>query len=227
VDIFKEIVETRAAGKTLNGTWEFFGLKAFGQPVNLDDAITVKAMSTNSAQYVCVDIFKKALLALTIEEQHPQLLEPARMLSTCQPFPWSRPVWEGVKTVFNVVPCDNEFEREFAKFLDGCPDVRTFAKLPQIFGFSIEYTDAVMNLKSYFPDFVATDKAGTHWLLEAKGQENIDVIRKDGAALRWCENASKLTGTEWRYVKVPQKDYEALRPSHLADLVALQPASVV
>src|SRR5208283_167243 len=205
---------------------EFFELKAFGHPVNLDDSVTVKAMSTNAAQYVCVDIFKKALLTLTIEEQQPQLLEPERMLSTCQPFPWSRPVWEGAKTVFNLVPCDNEFEREFAKYLDGCPDVLSFAKLPQIFGFSIEYTDAAMNLKSYFPDFVAVDENETRWLLEAKGQENIDVVRKDGAALRWCENASKLTGKNWKYVKVPQKDYEALRPSHLDELAALQPISL-
>jgi type III restriction enzyme len=205
---------------------EFFELKAFGHPVDLSDPASVKAMSTNAAQYVCVDIFKKALLSLTIEEQQPQLLEPARMLSSCQPFPWSRPVWEGGKTVFNLVPCDNEFEREFAKFLDGCSDLRTFAKLPQIFGFSIEYTDAAMNLKSYFPDFVAVDDGGTHWLLEAKGQENIDVIRKDGAALRWCENASTLTGTTWRYIKIPQKDYEALRPVHLSDLSALQPLSL-
>jgi type III restriction enzyme len=57
-----------------------------------------------------------------------------------------------------------------------------------------------MSLKSYFPDFVAVDDAATHWLLEAKGQENIDMIRKDDAALRWCENAFKLTGTTWRYV---------------------------
>jgi type III restriction enzyme len=202
---------------------EFFELKAFGHVVDLNDPITVKGMSTNTAQYVCVDIFKKSLSALTIEERQPQLLEPPRMLSTCQPFPWSRPVWEGAKTVFNLVPCDNDFEREFAKFLDGCSDVRAFAKLPQIFGFSIEYTDAAMNLKSYFPDFVAIDDGETHWLLEAKGQENIDVIRKDAAAMRWCENASRLTETTWRYVKVPQKDYEALRPSNLADLAALQP----
>ena len=128
--------------------------------------------------------------------------------------------------MFNLVPCDNEFEREFAKYLDGCPDVVVFAKLPQIFGFSIEYTDAAMNLKSYFPDFVAVDEDGTSWLLEAKGQENIDVVRKDGAALRWCENASKLTEKKWKYVKVPQKDYEALRPSRLEDLAALQPVSL-
>jgi type III restriction enzyme len=205
---------------------EFFEYKAFGHPVDMDDRVTVKAMSTNAAQYVCVDVFKKALLSLTIEEQQPELLEPARMLSNCQPFPWSRPVWEGNKTVFNLVPCDNDFERDFAKFLDACPDVKTFAKLPQVFGFSIEYTDAAMNLRSYFPDFAAVDSAGNHWLLETKGQETIDVLRKDAAALRWCENATTLTGKQWKYVKVQQKEYEALQPHRLADLAALQPVSL-
>jgi type III restriction enzyme len=159
---------------------------------------------------------------VSVEEQEPQLLEPGRMLSTCPPFPWSRPVWEGRKCIFNLVPCDNDFEREFAKFLDNASDVRAFAKLPRAFGFSIEYTDAAMNLKHYEPDFVAVDAAGVHWLLETKGQETVDVLRKDVAAIRWCENATQLSGNEWRYVKVPQKAFETLQPTRLADLIALQ-----
>jgi len=207
---------------------EFFEAKAFGHLVDLNELATVKAMSTAVAHYVCVDVFKKALGGLAIEEQTPALLEPARMLSTCQPFPWSRPVWEGRKCVFNLVPCDNEFERDFAKFLDSdnAPDVRAFAKLPIAFGFAIEYTDGAMNLKSYYPDFVAVDNDGTYWLLETKGQETSDVPRKDAAALRWCENASKLTGSSWKYMKVPQKDFATLQPRRLADLAALQPQTL-
>jgi type III restriction enzyme len=201
---------------------EFFEHKAFGHSVDLGDAATVKAMGTAVAHYVCVDVFKRALSALTIEEHTPQLLEPARMLSTCQPFPWSRPVWEGQKCVFNLVPCDNDFEREFAKFLDNATDVRAFSKLPRAFGFAIEYMDAAMNLRNYEPDFVAVDSAGTHWLLESKGQETIDVFRKDVAAIRWCETASRLCGAEWKYIKVPQKEFETLQPVRLADLAALQ-----
>lgn len=201
---------------------EFFEEKAFGQRVDLNDAAVVKAMSTSVAHYVCVGVFRKDLAALIIEEQTPQLLEPARMLSTCVPFPWSRPVWEGRKCVFNLVPCDNEFERDFAKFLDNAPDVRAFSKLPQAFGFAIEYTDAAMNLRSYYPDFAAVDDAGGYWILETKGQETPDVARKDGAAGLWCENATKLTKSAWKYAKVPQKEFENLQPSRLADLTALQ-----
>lgn len=203
---------------------EFFEQKAFGQWVDLNDHEIVKAMSTPVAHYVCVDVFSKALKKLTIAEQEPTLLEPERMLSTCQPFPWSRQVWEGVKTVFNLVPCDNAFERDFAKFLDNAADVEAFAKLPQPFAFSIEYTDGAMNLRSYYPDFVAVDDKGVRWLLETKGAETDDVQHKDAAATQWCANATELTKTQWQYLKIPQKAFELLQPSRLADLKALQPA---
>jgi type III restriction enzyme len=202
---------------------EFFEHKAFGRTVDLDDPAIVKAMGTPVAHYVCVDVFKKALLSLSIEDQTPQLLEPARMLSTCQPFPWSRPVWEGRRCIFNLVPCENAFEREFAKFLDNAPDVKAFAKLPQPFGFSIDYTDTGMNLKSYYPDFVAVDSEGIHWLLETKGQETAEVPRKDRTATLWCENATNLSKTTWKYIKIPQKEFATLQPTRFKDLAALQP----
>jgi type III restriction enzyme len=127
------------------------------------------------------------------------------MLSTCQPFLWSRQVWEGVHTVFNLVPCENGFERDFAKFLDNAKDVRAFAKLPQAFGFSIEYTDGNVNLRSYYPDFVAVDEDGTRWFLETKGAETSEVAYKDAAATHWCENATALTKTTWQYPKSRKK----------------------
>jgi type III restriction enzyme len=202
---------------------EFFEEKAFGQHVDLTEMSVVRAMSTPVAHYVCVDVFSKTLKELTIAEQEPQLLEPARMLSACAPFPWSRPVWDGIKTVFNLVPCDNQFEREFARFLDNAEDVNAFAKLPQPFGFSIDYTDSGMNLRSYYPDFVAIDRKQTHWILETKGAEDLEVSYKDRAATQWCENATQLSGTRWQYLKVGQKVFETLQPTKLEHLAALKP----
>jgi type III restriction enzyme len=201
---------------------EFFERKAFGQAADLNSPEIVKAMSTPVAHYVCVDVFSKALKKLTISEQEPTLLEPERMLSGCQPFPWSRAVWEGTKFVFNMLPCDNNFERDFARFLDNAEDVTAFSKLPQPFGFSIEYIDSALNLRSYYPDFVAVDNKGTHWLLETKGVDIGDVTQKDAAAERWCENATQLTGTKWVYLKIPQKNFETLQPARLEHLVALR-----
>lgn len=200
---------------------EFFAEKAFGQHVDLEDREIVKAMGTNPAQYVCVSVFTKELRQLSIEEKTPELLQPNRMLSECKPFPWSRPVWEGHKCIFNLTPCENGFEREFAKFLDNAKDVDRFAKLPQIFGFALDYTDTANNLRSYYPDFVAVDEDGTHFILETKGQETSEVARKDAAAVQWCESATELTGTTWKYLKIPQKEFEMLQPRGLKDLSAL------
>ena len=35
----------------------------------------------------------------------------------------------------------------------------------------------------------------------------------------WCENATTLTGEQWRYVKVPQKEYMKLQPVEFYDLL--------
>ncbi len=109
---------------------EFFENKAFGRWVDLNDMVTVRAMSTQVAAYVCIQEFGRVLKQLSIADQVPQLLAPNRLLSTCQPFPWSRKVYEANHCVFNMVPCDNDFERAFAHFLDDAADVSAFAKLP-------------------------------------------------------------------------------------------------
>ncbi len=61
-------------------------------------------------------------------------------------------------------------------------------------------------------------------LLEIKGQETPEVRRKDDAAERWCEDATALTGVQWRYLKVPQKQFEQLEAATLTDLIVLAEA---
>lgn len=203
---------------------EFLATKAFGGPVDLGTPAMIQAISSNVAQYVTVKSFAGALRGLVVEELTPQLLNAGRRLSETPGFPYSRPTLPASKTVFNLVACDNEFERRFAKFLEEAPDVDAFAKLPEQFGFAIEYTDAAGNLRYYEPDFAVVLGDGTRYLVETKGREDIDVAHKDRAARIWCENATLLTGTSWSYLKVPQKEFESLQPADFADLLVLGPA---
>jgi type III restriction enzyme len=203
---------------------EFLQTRAFGERVNLDDPVIIKAIATNVAQYVTVKTFVEALRPLVVQELTPQLLSQGRKLSETPPFPYSRPTIKAKKTVFNLVPCGNKFEQAFAEFLNGAPDITAFAKLPEQFGFAIEYTDASNNLRYYEPDFVAVAESKTHYLVETKGREDVDVANKDRAATLWAENATRLTGTQWQYVKVPQKEFEKLEPSEFADMLVFVPA---
>ena len=148
------------------------------------------------------------------------MLVAARLLSETPAFPFSKQVFSANKTVFNFAACDNEFEARFARFLEHAPDVVAFAKLPSQFGFAIEYTDSTTSLRFYEPDFVAILVDGGHRLIETKGREDTDVAHKDRAARLWWENASRLTGQEWRYLKVPQAGFDKLQPTVFSDLVA-------
>lgn len=198
---------------------EFLETKAFGQQVDLSERAIIKAISTSVAQYVTVKTFASALRGLVVEELTPVLEGEGRKLSATEPFPYSRPTFPAKKTVFNLVAADNEFEREFARFLEDSSDIRAFAKLPVRFGFAIAYTDSAASLRYYEPDFVAIDKDGTHYLIETKGREDVDVAHKDRAARIWCENATLLTGIPWTYVKVPQPEWSKLQATEFADVL--------
>jgi type III restriction enzyme len=187
----------------------------------------IKAISSNVAQYVTVKTFVEALRGLVVEELEPHLLTAGRKLSETEPFPFSGLTQDARKTVFNLVPCDNDLERRFARFLDSASDVAAFAKLPEPFGFAIEYTDAVSNLRYYEPDFVVVLSSGLHYLVETKGREDVDVVHKDRAAQIWCENATLLTGTTWGYIKVPQKEFERLEPTQFSDLLVFANARLI
>lgn len=206
---------------------EFLADHAFGEQVNLDEPAMVKAISHPVAQHVTVKAFVALLREVVVEELYPTLEEAGRRISECPPFPWSRETLLASKTVFNLAAPENQFELAFAKFLQNADDVDRFAKLPEQFGFTIPYTDSVANLRYYEPDFVAVTRDGIHHLIETKGREDVDVSFKDRAAALWCENATRLTGVPWQYLKVPQREFERLRPSDFDDLIALQPVRLL
>jgi len=191
---------------------EFFEHKAFGKTIDLSDPNAIPAISSNVASFVVIKEFEKALREIVIEHKEPQLLSANRFLSSTLPFPTSKKVLEAKKSVFNYIPCDNEFEYSFAKFLEKAEDIKAFAKLPEQFGFCIQYTDTLANIRNYFPDFIAISDLNVNWVIETKGREDVEVALKDNAALNWCRIATELTNTKWEYIKVPQKEFEQLHP---------------
>ena len=66
---------------------------------------------------------------------------------------------------------------------------------------------------------IAKDK--TNWIIETKGREDIEVQLKDNSAINWCKTATQLTGAEWKYIKVPQKEFDQLHPDNFEELVAV------
>ena len=197
---------------------DFLENKAFGKRVDLETPEMVRAIGSNVATHVTITTFVRALRSLVVQELTPKLISAGRPLSETPSFPFGRKPIEAKKTVFNFLAASNNFEDAFGRFLEGAHDVDAFAKIPKRFGFTIDYTDNAANLRYYEPDFVAKLTSGVHVIIETKGQEDVDVKHKDRAATIWAENATLLTGTEWRFLKVPQKAFEQLEPTEFNDI---------
>jgi type III restriction enzyme len=200
---------------------DFLKYKAFGKEIALDTQEARRAINRSLTRHVTQTEFLKILRSHIIEEQTPVLEMDDRRLSAVKPFAWSQETVESPKCIFSKVPVDNQFEAEYARFLDKARDVARFSKLPLNIGFSIPYTDRIGNLRQYYPDFVVVDTQGGHWLVETKGMEDIEVASKDRAAVYWAENATALTGTPWGYVKVRQHDFSQMQPSTFEDCAVM------
>jgi hypothetical protein len=128
-------------------------------------------------------------------------------MSETSEFSWRRHFTVADKTVFNVVACYNAFEADFAHFLDKAPDVVKFAKLCEHFtGFHVQYLKSSGALGTYYPDFALVqkkDKKLHNWIIETKGQEDVEVAAKDEQMKRWCTEVTSATGVPWSYAKVP------------------------
>jgi type III restriction enzyme len=135
---------------------------------------------------------------------------------------------EAKRTIFNYVATYNNFEREFAAFLDKAPDVLRFASLGTTeqgesgTQFRVDYLKPSGAIGFYHPDWVAVQKAGKgeiNWILETKGRIWEGTEAKDDAINLWCERVTKQTGKVWKFFRINQLGFEAREPKTLMEIV--------
>lgn len=182
--------------------------RVFERPVELEDKVILRRLAENDAQALVVGAFRDAIRALSITEREPTIEETALRVSETAPFPWSRKTVPGERTIFNLTPVDNALEERFALFLDRAGDVTAWAKLTMNTRFALEYISRAGALRYYYPDFVMRLSDDSCLIIETKGMEDLDVALKDRRARRWCKDATRLSGREWSYEKVPQKLFD-------------------
>ena len=187
----------------------------FDQEVDLEhDSIRRLLSDPRNAQEI-ISTLAKSISKETIARITSTLSPEPLHLFSLEGFYWRRDWIESNKTVFNITPCYNDFEKHFAQFLDKADDITRFAKLAEEYTkFKIEYLNHKGAIAYYYPDFVAEQKqpdgSTKMWLIETKGWELPDVLFKDTRATEWCSDSTRLTGVPWQYLKVKYVDYVPL-----------------
>ena len=192
--------------------------KLFSQEVDLDDPRVLYELSLPEVQQKLTKLFVETFRDRTFVEEKPQEIDLIKISDT-KPFVWSKLVYPSNKCVFNYVPCENNFEEDFAKFLDRADDVVAFTKIVPKIGFYVEYKDSNKNLHLYYPDFVIVRDNGEHLIIETKGREDVDVVHKDKRIRLWCEDVTKITSSRWSYRRVDQKEFTKYRFSNIRELL--------
>lgn len=155
--------------------------------------------------------FTPLVLSKTVHRKDRKRISRGQRLSAWKPYQATstpeRPAVHGTRTMFNLVPCDNDFEQEFASFCDYAPDVAAFAKNAGPQKLAIDYLRPDGHRALYWPDFLVRLQDGSCLLVELKGKTDAFVPLKARAAIEWCKAAS-TAGSKWRYLFVPYRLFQ-------------------
>lgn len=179
---------------------------------NIENEKLRKELKDITIREIIIDHLSAVFGKATVERKTIKVEGKPIQLSKTPSFTWRRKRERMTKTIFNFVALYNEFEGEFAKFLDKCDDIIAFAALANT-GFKIDYLTTKGAIRFYYPDFVAIQKNGkekVYWILETKGREFPELENKNKAVERWCKQVTKQTGQEWKYLMVKQSKFSSI-----------------
>ena len=194
----------------------------FGREVDLYSHEVDHRMRDPDVRQHILATFTPLILAKTVRKQQRQRINAVQRLSVWKPYQATsnekRPAVPAQRTMFNLVPCENEFEQAFADFCDFANDVAAFAKNAGPQKLMIDYLRPDGHRALYVPDFFVRVKAGGYVLCELKGKEDALVPLKAQAAMEWCKAASHGK-VRWRYLYVPYHVSQQNAPSTMEELV--------
>jgi type III restriction enzyme len=200
---------------------EFVQNELFDQPVELEHPNTLRNLSEIAASKSLMETFKKAINALTVQDKGDAEIRDTIKLRQTRPFVAKE---QGYlvprKSVFNRIIGDSEFELLFARFLEDCEDVVSYAKNYFAVHFKLDYVKADGSIADYYPDFLVKLADRRIVIVETKGLVDEDVPQKIERLKQWCADVNgKKSGIAYDFVYVDQTSFEKYKPTSFQQLL--------
>lgn len=210
---------------------EYVVTRCFGRKIDPESEIIRSHLARLDIQEGIAKYLARKIAVLTLDRRTIEFEREDFKLSDTKPFSWRRnlPPLVAKKTVFNYVATYNDFERQFAEFLDTkADDVHRFAALgtteqgDSASQFRVDYLKPSGAIGFYYPDWVVVQKTASgevNWIIETKGRVWEGTAAKDDAMDEWCRRIVEVTDGEWRYHRVNQSEFEGSNATSLRALV--------
>lgn len=194
----------------------------FGKPVDLESPNTLRNLSEPAATKTVIESFKQAVNDLTVRDKGNAEIRDSIKLRKTRPFVVKD---QGYlipkKSVFNRVVGDSDFELKFARFLEQCPDVASYAKNFFAVNFKLDYVKADGDVSNYYPDFIVRLTDGRVVIVETKGQEDLDAPPKMERLRQWCEDVNGAQEeVSYDFAFVDDEGFDKYAPKTFADALA-------
>ena len=193
----------------------------FGRKVDLESPNTLRNLSELTATKTLLETFKRAINALTVQDKGDAEIRDTIKLRLTRPFVAKD---QGYiipkKSIFNRIIGDSRFELLFARFLEDCEDVVSYAKNYLAVHFKLDYVNADGDISNYYPDFLVKLSNKRIVVVETKGQEDLDVPEKMARLKQWCEDINRVQAdVTYNFVYVDQESFEKYNPRSFKQLV--------
>jgi type III restriction enzyme len=189
--------------------------------VDLESPNTLRNLSELVATKPVIESFKKAINALTVRNKGDAEIRDTIKLRQTRPFVATNQEYiVPKKSLFNRIIGDSHFELQFAAFLEECDDVISYSKNYLAVGFKLDYVNADGDISNYYPDFLVKVTDREMFVVETKGQEDIDVPPKMQRLKQWCEDINRVQNDKkYDFVYVDQESFEKYKPTSFRQLV--------
>jgi len=193
----------------------------FDRPVDLESPNTLRNLSELAATKTLIETFKKAINALTVQDKGDAEIRDTIKLRQTRPFvAKDQGYLIPKKSVFNRIIGDSPLELRFARFLEDCDDVFSYAKNYLAVHFKLDYVNADGDISNYYPDFLVKLSDKRIVIAETKGQEDLDVPLKMQRLRQWCDDINRVqTDVEYDFVYVDEESFEKYKPTSFRQLV--------
>jgi len=200
---------------------QFVQDQLFDRPVELESPNTLRNLSELAATKTLIETFKKAINALTVKDKGDAEIRDTIKLRQTRPFvAKDQGYLIPKKSVFNRIIGDSHFELLFARFLEDCPDVFSFAKNYLAVNFKMDYVNADGDISNYYPDFFVKLSPRRVIIVETKGQADLDVPLKMQRLRQWCADINRVqSDVEYDFVYVDQESFDRYKPESFKQLL--------
>ena len=199
----------------------FIQNQLFGEPVDLDSPNTLRNLAEPAATKTVIETLRRAINDLTIQDKGEAQISETIRLQDMRPFVVKeQPYLTPEKSIFNRITGDNELERDFAAFVDKCPDVVSFGKNYFATGFKLDYVNDDGDISNYHPDFFVKLGDGRIVVAETKGRKDVDVDPKMHRLAQWCEDINTVqSDVVYDFVYVDEDSFREYTPRTFGQLL--------